>query len=72
MTALAPRLPAFEIHGAAVPADAHPDRLFLRATGDGWALLGPGGELVYHGLGRRGRHECLQFARERGVLSVFS
>jgi len=72
MTALAPRLTAFEIHGAALAADERPDRLFLRATGDGWALLGPGGELIYRGLGRRGRHECLQFAADRGVLSVFS
>ena len=72
MTALAYTPTAFEIRGASVAAGEHPDRLVLRATGDGWSLIGPTGELVYHGLGRRGRHECLQFARDRGVLSVFS
>jgi hypothetical protein len=72
MTALASTPTAFEIRGALVTAGEHPDRLVLRATGDGWSLIGPAGELVYHGLGRRGRHECLQFARDRGVLSVFS
>lgn len=53
-------------------AGEHPERFILRATGDGWSLLGPGGDVVFHGLGRRGRHECLQFARDHGVLSVFS
>lgn len=72
MTALAYSPTAFEIRGATVSAGAHPERLLLRATGDGWSLIGPAGELVYHGLGRHGRHECLQFARDRGVLSVFS
>ena len=46
--------------------------LTLRATGDGWALIGPEGEIVFRGLGVRGRHACLEFARERGVLAVFS
>jgi hypothetical protein len=63
---------AFEIRGASVTAGEYPDRLVLRATGDGWSLIGPGGEVVYHALGRNGRHACLQFAREQGVLSVFS
>ena len=73
MTALAHTPTAFEIRGAAaVLGGTHPERFTLRATGDGWSLLGPGGEVVFHGLGRRGRHECLQFARDRGVLSVFS
>ena len=72
MTALAHTPTAFEIRGASALAGEHPDRLILRASGDGWSLLDPDGELVFHGLGRRGRHECLQFARARGVLSVFS
>ena len=72
MTALASSPTAFEIRGAAVSAGARPQRLLLRPTGDGWSLIGPAGELVHHGRGRRGRHECLQFARDRGVLSVFS
>jgi hypothetical protein len=73
MTALAHIPTAFEIRGGAgVLAGEHPERFILRATGDGWSLLGPGGEVVFHGLGRRGRHECLEFARDHGVLSVFS
>ena len=73
MTALAHTPTAFEIRGGAgVLAVVTPERFLLRATGDGWSLLGPDGEVVFHGLGRRGRHECLQFARHRGILSVFS
>lgn len=72
MSALVYPPTAFEIRGASVAAGEYPGRLVLRATGDGWALIGPAGDIVYHGLGRRGRHECLQFARDRGVLSVFS
>ena len=72
MTALASTPTAFEIRGASVTAGEYPDRLTLRATGDGWALIAPGGEVVHHALGRHARHECLQFARALGVLSVFS
>jgi hypothetical protein len=72
MSALAYTQTAFEIRGASVQAGERPARLVLRATGDGWSLLGPDGELVHFGLGRQGRHECLQFARDRGVLAVFS
>lgn len=42
----------------------------LRATGDGWVLLGADGEVVFHGLGVGGRRQCLEFARELGVLAV--
>ncbi len=72
MTALAHTPSAFEIRGPAALSDGQPERLTLRPTGDGWSLLGPDGEVVFHGLGRHGRHECLQFARDRGILSVFS
>ena len=74
MTAFAHKSTAFEIQSS----DRRGVRLgpvnglTLRATGDGWALLGPEGEIVFRGLGVRGRHACLEFARERGVLAVFS
>jgi hypothetical protein len=52
----------------AVPAN----RVTLRATGDGWSLLGPDGELVFSGIGRYARRECLEYARDHGVSTVFS
>jgi hypothetical protein len=56
--------------------DGAPDtthrRLILRSTDDGWALLGQDGEIVFHGIGLPGRQQCLEFARDHGVISVFS
>jgi hypothetical protein len=49
-----------------------PARLRLLPTGDGWSLIGPDGELVFHGLGLSGRRQCLEFAREHGALAVLS
>ena len=49
-----------------------PDRLRLLPTGDGWSLVGPEGEVLFHALGVSGRRKCLEFARERGALAVFS
>jgi len=47
-------------------------RLRLRPTEDGWSLLDPAGAVVFRGQGVAGRRHCLQFARERGVISVFT
>ena len=46
--------------------------LVLRPTQDGWALLGPDGEVVFHGHGVAGRHQCLEFAHDHGAISVVS
>lgn len=46
--------------------------LKLRATREGWSLIGPGDEVVFHATGRQARQECLEFARERGVLALSS
>jgi hypothetical protein len=46
--------------------------LKLLPSGDGWSLVGPNGELVFEALGTRGRRECLEYARARGVLAIFS
>jgi hypothetical protein len=46
--------------------------LRLLPSGDGWSLVGPDGELVFHALGVHGRRHCLEFARAEGVLAVFS
>jgi hypothetical protein len=44
----------------------------LRPTGDGWSLVGPDEELLFHAPGIRGRRRCLEYARDEGVLAVFS
>jgi hypothetical protein len=46
--------------------------LILLRTEDGWSLVGPNGELAFRGFGTGGRRQCLEFARERGVLWVLS
>jgi hypothetical protein len=72
MTAFADMSRAFEIRdvGRAHSAQGHPQHLSLRATGDGWSLLGPEGELVFQAIGLAGRRACLEYAREHGVLAV--
>lgn len=47
-------------------------RLTLRATPCGCALIGPHGEIIFHADGVAGRRECLEFARERGVIALSS
>jgi hypothetical protein len=47
-------------------------RLRLVQSGDGWSLVDPEGELVFRALGTNARRRCLEFARARGVLAVFS
>jgi hypothetical protein len=62
--------PALEIRSTLrLPAAA---RTRLLACEDGWSLVGPNGELIFRGLGRRGRRQCLEAARERGIPVVFS
>ncbi len=46
------------------------ESLRLLPSGDGWALVGPDGELVFQALGTDGRRRCLEFARDEGVLAV--
>jgi hypothetical protein len=42
----------------------------LRPSADGWSLLGPDGEVLFRGLGTGARRQCLEQARELGVLAV--
>jgi hypothetical protein len=74
MNSLARGQSAFEVHAAAAAVQrTGPDtRLRLLPSGDGWSLMAPAGELVFSALGARGRRQCLEFARARGVLAVFS
>jgi hypothetical protein len=73
MAAIAHRQAAIELHAdLGVLTGRVPDRLWLRATGDGWSLVDPDGHALFHALGLSGRRECLEFARSRGVLAVLS
>ncbi len=45
-------------------------RLILRATSDGWALLAENGAVVFRRAGGGARPACLAFARDHGVLSI--
>jgi hypothetical protein len=47
-----------------------PSVLVLKATDDGWALIGQRGEVVFEAEGLRGRQACLSFARDHGVLAL--
>ncbi|MEO6859359.1 MAG: hypothetical protein ABI323_12380 [Solirubrobacteraceae bacterium] len=74
MTATAHRATAFELHrghGRLIP-QAAAQHVTLRATGDGWSLLNANGEAIFRGLGRAFRRECLERARDLGVLAVIS
>jgi hypothetical protein len=44
----------------------------LLSTDDGWSLVGSDGEMLFRGLGAHGRRQCLEEARARGILAVFS
>jgi hypothetical protein len=74
MTSLAHSPSTVQVRGLRrLSREAHArDALRLLPSGDGWALIGPEGELVFQALGTRGRRECLEFAQARGVLAVFS
>jgi hypothetical protein len=71
MTALAHRGLAFEVRTDR-SRNLTASQLRLRPTEDGWSLIGPRGEVVFRGLGVRARRECLEYARDHGVVAVFS
>jgi hypothetical protein len=74
MSAIAHKSTAFEvrdgaegrIRGATAPL------VSLRATEDGWSLLGANGEVIFRGFGGCARRECLEYAHDLGVLAVLS
>ncbi len=74
MSAIAHKPAAFEMRGGpeALTHAAANHRYSLRATEDGWSLLGPSGEVVFRGFGLASRRACLEFARDAGVLAVIS
>jgi hypothetical protein len=65
---------ALEVRGlrGSAAREARTARPTLRASDDGWSLIGADGELLFRGLGLRGRHECLEAARALGLPAVFS
>lgn len=74
MALSAPHPAAFELRSGPQtrPRDKAADRLFLRATGDGWSLLNSADEVLFRGFGLAGRRQCLEFAREIRVLVVYT
>jgi hypothetical protein len=74
MTSVAHHPAAFAVHVDRDPRlrDESDGRLYLRATGDGWSLLNPAGEVLFRGFGLAGRRQCLEFARANGVLAVLA
>lgn len=68
MNTFAPKPAAGEIHADEPRATER--TLILSATEDGWSLVGTSGEVAFRGAGRAGRQQCLEFAREHGVLWV--
>ncbi len=75
MTAIAHRSTSVQLRTRrehASPRTAPAQRMRLMASGDGWSLVGHEGEVVFQALGISGRRQCLEAARERGVLAVFS
>jgi hypothetical protein len=74
MASIAHRPAAFAIRRPGKPgvASLAADWLTLRPTDDGWSLVASDGHLVYRALGTRGRRQCLEFARARGVVAVLS
>lgn len=74
MASLASHPGAFELKSLRRPRrrDETVDRLYLRATDDGWSVRNSSGEILFGGLGLSGRRRCLEFAREVGALVVFA
>lgn len=76
MSAISHRPAAFELRTRVEKrerdAGAATQRLSLRATGDGWSLLAPNGQVLFRGFGLAGRRQCLEFARRLGALTVSS
>ena len=70
MTALAFESDQFALSRRTV-SSAVKVRLRLQPRGDGWSLVAPDGQLVFHALGATGRRRCLETARARGVLAIY-
>jgi len=71
MSAIAHKPAAFELH---LPreAPARARTLMLKPSADGWSLIGHDGEVLFRGLGTSARRQCLERARELGVIAVVS
>jgi hypothetical protein len=73
MSAVTPSsLPVWIRTTGRIAADVAAHRFRLLPSGDGWSVVGPRGELVVREQGTASRQRCLEAARARGVLAVFS
>jgi hypothetical protein len=73
MIAAAPEPAAFEVRvrDYARQRTGPAPRVSIWATEDGYALIASDGTVLFRGLGRGGRRQCLEYAREHGVLVVY-
>jgi hypothetical protein len=67
-----PHASAFRAPKPAFASDTLRARLRLLQSGDGWSLVGPDGELMFHALGIQGRRRCLEYAYAEGALTISS
>lgn len=58
--------------GAFSPSNTGSEFLKLVPMGDGWALTGRDGKVVFDAVGTDARRRCLEFARTRGALALLS
>jgi hypothetical protein len=74
MIAAAPKPAAFEVRvrDYARQRTGTARHVSIWATEDGYSLVAPDGTVLVRGLGRDGRRQCLEYAREHGVLVVYS
>jgi hypothetical protein len=66
----APEISAARLGGQHPGGDRLQERLWLRATDDGWALVTGDGDVVFSGVGVGSRRACLRRAADLGVLAV--
>jgi hypothetical protein len=77
MIAVAPKPVGFEVRARDARDYARPRtgtgrRVAIWVTDDGYSLIASDGTVLFRAPGRGGRRECLQYAREHGVLVVYS
>jgi hypothetical protein len=76
MAAIAQRPPSLErrpdrsVRWPMQSQEALCEQVSIRASEDGWSLLDSRGIVLFRGLGLRSWRQCLEFARDMGVLVV--
>ena len=63
---------ALAMAGGATPVAAAGRQARLRHTADGWALVSPGGSVLFEAAGPDARSRCLRRALDAGVLQILA